>query len=233
MIIGNTKGFIRGKALSVEGHTHSQYAASSHTHTTSQITGLDAEISSLKTSVSEGKALIAAAVTDKGVSTAADATFNTMATNIRNIPIGSTLWIQTVYWVEHDFYGSNGWAELTVNCGFSPTNWYAFAWPVNYTIGISTDSNCVLGVYNSEPIVGSSGKYINAFHSRTFASLSTGDYDGGNAGAKWTYNKTTSGLYYKFQWRRGSNIWNYNHPVVYYMSPSTNYLAPWLFVCYK
>ena len=32
LIIGLTKGFIRGKALSVEGHTHSQYAASSHTH---------------------------------------------------------------------------------------------------------------------------------------------------------------------------------------------------------
>ena len=86
MIIGSTKGFIRGKALSVEGHTHSQYAASSHTHTTSQVTGLDSEINSLKSSVSSGKAAIASAVTDKGVSTAADATFNTMATNIRNIP---------------------------------------------------------------------------------------------------------------------------------------------------
>lgn len=32
MIIGKTKGFIRGKALSVEGHTHSEYAATSHTH---------------------------------------------------------------------------------------------------------------------------------------------------------------------------------------------------------
>ena len=39
----------------------------------------------LKTSVSEGKSLIAAAVTDKGVQTAADATFQTMATNISSI----------------------------------------------------------------------------------------------------------------------------------------------------
>ena len=37
LIIGTTKGFIRGNALSVEGHTHN-YAASSHTHTTSSIT---------------------------------------------------------------------------------------------------------------------------------------------------------------------------------------------------
>ena len=36
-------------------------------------------------SVSEGKALIADAITDKGVSTSDDASFSTMATNIRNI----------------------------------------------------------------------------------------------------------------------------------------------------
>lgn len=48
------------------------------------------EFNSLKTSVSEGKALIAAAVTGKGVSTAADATFQTMATNIDSIVTGST-----------------------------------------------------------------------------------------------------------------------------------------------
>lgn len=39
-------------------------------------------------SVSEGKALIAAAVTDKGVPTAADASFVTMAGNIANIATG-------------------------------------------------------------------------------------------------------------------------------------------------
>ena len=45
----------------------------------------DLGINDLKTSVSEGKALIAAAVTDQGVQTAADATFQTMATNIGKI----------------------------------------------------------------------------------------------------------------------------------------------------
>lgn len=49
-----------------------------------------AEFNSLKTSVSEGKALIATAVTGKGVQTAADATFQTMATNIGSIPTGYT-----------------------------------------------------------------------------------------------------------------------------------------------
>ena len=138
MIIGNTKGFIRGKALSVEGHTHSEYAASSHTHddryytesemnsllagkaaashnhddryytegevssllagkaanvhthTMDQIASLVEEINSLKSSVSEGKALIAAAVTGKGVSTAADASFATIAQNIQKIAVGYT-----------------------------------------------------------------------------------------------------------------------------------------------
>ena len=49
--------------------------------------GTPFDLEGLKTSVSEGKALIAAAVTDKGVATAADATFQTMAENINNIII--------------------------------------------------------------------------------------------------------------------------------------------------
>ena len=51
----------------------------------SMIVAANSEISSLKSSVSEGKSLIASAITDKGVSTASDATFQTMSNNIRNI----------------------------------------------------------------------------------------------------------------------------------------------------
>ena len=43
------------------------------------------EVEELKTSVSEGKALIAEAVTDKGVTTASDATFATITNNINSI----------------------------------------------------------------------------------------------------------------------------------------------------
>ena len=46
---------------------------------------LSDEISSLKSSVSNGKSLIAAAVTDKGVPTAASDSFTTMSNNIRKI----------------------------------------------------------------------------------------------------------------------------------------------------
>lgn len=62
-----------------------------HLETSSEVvvrpdgTTVEASLTELKTSVSEGKALVAAAVTDKGVSTAADATFSTMASNIAKI----------------------------------------------------------------------------------------------------------------------------------------------------
>lgn len=46
---------------------------------------VDIEVSSLKKSVSDGKKKVAGAITDQGVDTAADATFDTLATNIRNI----------------------------------------------------------------------------------------------------------------------------------------------------
>ena len=46
-------------------------------------------ISETFTSVSNGKSLVASAITDKGVSTSSDATFETMAQNIEAIPTGS------------------------------------------------------------------------------------------------------------------------------------------------
>lgn len=45
-------------------------------------------VDELKKSVSDGKTLVADAITDKGVTTATDATFATMATNISNIKTG-------------------------------------------------------------------------------------------------------------------------------------------------
>ena len=65
------------------------FAAKSHTHSIAQVTGLQTELDNLKTSGSEGKSLIASAITAKGVSTASDATFQQMATNIGSIPLGS------------------------------------------------------------------------------------------------------------------------------------------------
>ena len=47
-------------------------------------------VNELFTSVGNGKAAVASAITDKGVTTASDATFATMAQNIAAIPTGST-----------------------------------------------------------------------------------------------------------------------------------------------
>ena len=47
---------------------------------------------SLKTSVSNGKSAVASAITDKGISTSATATFDTMASNIRSLNIALNLW---------------------------------------------------------------------------------------------------------------------------------------------
>ena len=51
----------------------------------SSIDTLNTEVNNLKSSVSNGKSLIAAAVTDKGVPTAASDSFTTMSNNIRKI----------------------------------------------------------------------------------------------------------------------------------------------------
>ncbi len=50
-----------------------------------------AEVESLKTSVSEGKKLVAAAVTDKGVKTAADSTFQVIANNINSLDVKNSV----------------------------------------------------------------------------------------------------------------------------------------------
>ena len=106
LIVGSTKGFIRGKALSTEGHTHTiaqvtnlqttlnGKANSSHSHSISQITNLQTEINSLKTSVSEGKALIADAITDNGGSVSNTASFSELAQAITAIGSSQGTWYQ-------------------------------------------------------------------------------------------------------------------------------------------
>ena len=79
------------------------YAAANHNHDgVYQAAGsyaTTAQLNEVKTSVSNGKSAVASAITDKGVSTSATASFDTMANNIRAIPtaVGSTrvIWIDT------------------------------------------------------------------------------------------------------------------------------------------
>ena len=52
---------------------------------------ITAKLNEVFQSVSDGKSKIAAAITDKGINTAADATFNAMANNISKIETGSSI----------------------------------------------------------------------------------------------------------------------------------------------
>ena len=67
------------------------------------------EINSLKSSVSNGKSLIASAITGKGVSTASNATFQTMANNISSLPSPE---FETLFFSGQWVYGAN---ELNSN----------------------------------------------------------------------------------------------------------------------
>ena len=91
------------------------------------------------TSVSNGKSAIASAITDKGISTASDATFQIMATNISNIPAGSTVKTGTTA-----VSGQNG--KLSFTCGFKPSGFVVFAWP---TITYDTQSCEYNHLFNS------------------------------------------------------------------------------------
>jgi hypothetical protein len=71
----------------VDSHNTS---TSAHNDIRLALNEINTEVELLKTSVSEGKALIASAVTDKGVQTAGDATFATIAANIRAISTGES-----------------------------------------------------------------------------------------------------------------------------------------------
>ena len=89
-----------------------KYALTSHTHEIGSINGLQTELNSLKSSVSEGKSLVAAAVTDKGVTTAAGATFQTIADNIGKIVTASGLAVKQYMTKENvsgHFMTSMGW----------------------------------------------------------------------------------------------------------------------------
>ena len=63
----------------------------SYTHPSEIQCNAASEISSLKTSVSDGKVLIANAITGKGVTTSSSASFATMASNITSIPASAVI----------------------------------------------------------------------------------------------------------------------------------------------
>ncbi len=84
----SASGALSNLGAASSSHNHnSAYATKSIESTVSTHT---TDIADLKSSVSNGKAAVASAITDKGVSTSATATFDTMASNIRAIQTGIT-----------------------------------------------------------------------------------------------------------------------------------------------
>lgn len=69
-------------------HSHSNYAPTSHTHTIANISGLQGEIDNLKQSVSNGKNLIASAITEKGIAASGSETHQSLANKIKQISTG-------------------------------------------------------------------------------------------------------------------------------------------------
>lgn len=121
-------------------------------------TGMEAQnvqeaIQELFTSVSEGKALIASAITDKGVETEADATFETMDENIRAIPVGGLP--DNVYTITVESSDQNkgivsGGGQAVggtmVAAVANPTDNYRFScWKENENV-ISEDRKCIFTV---------------------------------------------------------------------------------------
>ena len=76
-------------------------------------------------SVSDGKSAVAAAITDKGVETAADATFQQMADNIGQIETGSTIplanFSYSVYTSDDIYFTNSSFEFVSATYGSSAT----------------------------------------------------------------------------------------------------------------
>ena len=92
---------------------------------------------SLKKSVSDGKSSIASAITAKGVTTEADATFETMANNINNIKSNTLIFTSSpanVASVLPNIYSQLTTADFMVGCTNANVSWSissAYAQPDN------------------------------------------------------------------------------------------------------
>lgn len=94
-------------------YTHPSTKQCNYTVDTSSFATIT-QLNELKTSVSNGKSAVASAITDKGISTSATASFDTMASNINSLKIKPTITYKTItfktqslgvtlYWTDENY----------------------------------------------------------------------------------------------------------------------------------
>ena len=115
--------------------------------------GLKSDIDSCFQSVSEGKSAIASAITDKGVSTASDATFQTMANNIAKIKSAKTFQNQVVK-ARSSMNGKNGdWtAAIPSSASFALVSSHGGIIYGDENVWILFDSKMIVSFYQMSTI---------------------------------------------------------------------------------
>jgi len=171
---------------------------------------VDDGFSSLKTSVSEGKAAIASAITDKGVSTASDASFSTMATNIRAIQTSSialssiavtTAPSKTTYTALETFNSAGMVVTATYSNGATKNVTSGCTWP---TTALNAGTTSITITYSEDGVTKTTTQAItvNKISVTVPSQSGTLTYTGGSRRPSWnnkpstsiaTYGGTTSG----------------------------------------
>ena len=128
----------------------------SYTHPSKIQCSAASEISSLKSSVSSGKAQIASAITGKGISTSSTASFSTMASNIRTLPTMTAIekaWCDTMddyFWIPEI---GMCWRDITLTISPDPyINGIRFT-----SANLQADASVINGPYTR--LVISNGNY--------------------------------------------------------------------------
>lgn len=125
MIVGTSKVFVLDKILSFSDHNHDdRYYTESEINTKLSAKANTSDLNSLKTSVSNGKSAVASAITGKGVSTSATASFDTMASNIRSIKVNTTTIVAPTSLRASTRYNTEGFScNVDKNSNTSYTIW--------------------------------------------------------------------------------------------------------------
>lgn len=172
------------------------------------------EIASLKSSVSEGKSLIASAITDKGVSTTPDATFQTMANNI--LLITGKPSVPDLFGDGSDgigLFGSNtSWSAITEDTGMIIKQFESLTISQNVIVSAG-NRNCgmIIKVQGDCTIAGTLSNVLSCKTLRTednvdfsiypYSMLSSAAGNGGNGGSTKIYRASGEEDYYA----RGGN----------------------------